>query len=109
MNMVCWLCRSREPDMPFFNEASRIYNQIEVDFLRSCYTHAAIMLEESDRGYSGRDLASLTLLLYDSGLRDQNYITELAARLANKKFIDRRQKSMAANSNLQGTNSSAGG
>ncbi|MFD1793831.1 hypothetical protein ACFSE0_19670 [Ochrobactrum teleogrylli] len=95
--------------MPFFNEASRIYNQIEVDFMRSCYAHAAIMLEESDRGYSARDLASLTLLLYDSGLRDHNYITELVARLANKKFMDRRQKSMAANSNLEGTNSSAGG
>lgn len=46
--------------MPFFNEASRIYNPIEVNFMRSCFSHAAIMLEESDQDYSATDLASLS-------------------------------------------------
>lgn len=85
--------------MPLFHEASRIYSQVEVDFMRSCYTLAAIVLEESDHAYSGRDLASSILLLYDSGLREQNYIVELSARLSHKRFAERHpQNSEGANS-----------
>lgn len=47
--------------MPFFNEASRIYMPAEVDFLRSCFTNAAVLLEQSDRNYSGSELASCIL------------------------------------------------
>ncbi|WP_266031729.1 hypothetical protein [Brucella intermedia] len=68
--------------MPLFNEASRIYHPLEVNFMRSCFSHAAIMLEESDQGYSAADLTSYIIMLYQSGLRDQSYICEIAARLA---------------------------
>ncbi len=88
--------------MPLFHEASRIYSQVEVDFMRSCYTLAAILLEESEHEYSGRDLASSILLFYDSGLRDQNYIVELSARLSHKKYADRHQPNTGvANSNAR--------
>ncbi|MDX4076538.1 hypothetical protein SDB63_23930, partial [Brucella sp. NBRC 113783] len=67
---------------PFFNEASRIYTSVEVDFLRSCFTNSAVILEESDRNYSASELASCVMMLYEHGLRDRNYLCELAARLA---------------------------
>ncbi|MBA8840870.1 hypothetical protein [Ochrobactrum sp. RH2CCR150] len=86
--------------MPLFHEASRIYSQIEVDFMRRCYALASIVLEETNHAYSGRDLASTILLLYDSGLRDYNYIVELSALLSRKKFAGRHpQSSDAASSN----------
>lgn len=72
--------------MPLFNEASRIYNPLEVNFMRSCFSNAAIMLEESDRNYSPSELASGIIMLYESGLRDQSYICELAARLAHQRY-----------------------
>lgn len=75
--------------MPFFNEASRIYNNIEVNFLRSCFNNAAIILEESDRNYSASELSSCIIMLYEHGLRDQSYLCELAARLAHQKFTNR--------------------
>jgi len=75
--------------MPFFNEASRIYTPAEVDFLRSCFTNAAVLLEESDQNYSGSELASCVLMLYRNGLRDQAKLSELAARLAHQKFTVR--------------------
>ncbi|MCH4538718.1 hypothetical protein [Ochrobactrum sp. A-1] len=87
--------------MPLFNEASRIYHPLEVNFMRSCFSHAAIMLEESDQGYSAADLTSYIIMLYQSGLRDQSYICEIAARLAHQRF-ERRHKieqCPAANSN----------
>ena len=86
--------------MPFFNEASRIYTPIEVDFLRSCFTNAAVMLEESDRNYSASELASCVMMLYEHGLRDRTYLSELAARLAHQKFNVRHDMTaMHANSN----------
>ncbi|MBA8853511.1 hypothetical protein FHW20_004493 [Ochrobactrum intermedium] len=72
--------------MPLFNEASRIYHPLEINFMRSCFSHAAIMLEESDQGYSAADLTSYIIMLYQSGLRDQSYICEIAARLAHQRF-----------------------
>ncbi|MFE0235299.1 hypothetical protein ACFW0F_15265 [Brucella anthropi] len=75
--------------MPLFNEASRIYNPIEVNFMRSCFGNAAIMLEESDRNYSPTELASTIIMLYESGLRDQLYICELSARLAHQRYQTR--------------------
>nr|WP_312826005.1 hypothetical protein [Brucella anthropi] len=87
--------------MPLFNEASRIYNPLEVNFMRSCFGNAAIMLEESDRNYSPSELASCIIMLYESGLRDQLYICELAARLAHQRYQTRHdiQRIPAANSN----------
>ncbi|OAE39740.1 hypothetical protein [Brucella intermedia] len=87
--------------MPFFSEASRIYNPIEVNFMRSCFSNAAIMLEESDQDYSAADLASCIIMLYHSGLRDHAYLSELSARLAHQRY-ERRHKieqCPAANSN----------
>ena len=78
--------------MPLFNEASRIYNPLEVNFMRSCSSNAAIMLEESDRTYSPSELASGIIMLYESGLRDQSYICELSARLAHQKYQKRHSK-----------------
>ncbi|MBM7327824.1 hypothetical protein ACS5UA_17750 [Brucella sp. RRSP16] len=72
--------------MPLFNEASRIYHPLEVNFMRSCFSHAAILLEESDQDYSAADLTSYIIMLYQSGLRDQSYICEIAARLARQRF-----------------------
>lgn len=72
--------------MPLFNEASRIYSPSEVAFMRSCFGHAAIMLEESDQGYSRSELASCIILLYESGLRDHGYLCELSARLAHQRY-----------------------
>lgn len=87
--------------MPFFNEASRIYNPIEVNFMRSCFSHAAIMLEESDQDYSATDLASCIIMLYQSGLRDHAYLSELSARLAHQRFERRHaiEPCPAANNN----------
>ncbi|WP_235917017.1 hypothetical protein [Brucella anthropi] len=89
--------------MPLFNEASRIYNPLEVNFMRSCFSNAAIMLEESDRTYSPSELASGIIMLYESGLRDQSYICELAARLAHQKYQKRHSKGVypVANSNAR--------
>ncbi|NNU63187.1 hypothetical protein D8666_21040 [Ochrobactrum soli] len=89
--------------MPFFNEASRVYNTIEVTFLRSCYTNAAIILEESDQNYSAHELASCIILLYERGLRDQSYISELAANLAHLRYSRRHQMDRANSNNLFGT------
>ncbi|PWL16635.1 hypothetical protein DKP76_16425 [Falsochrobactrum shanghaiense] len=75
--------------MPLFNEASRIYSPNEVNFLRSCFSQSAIILEESDRSYSAEELAGCIIRLYESGLRDLNSIAELAARLAHSKFTAR--------------------
>jgi hypothetical protein len=86
--------------MPFFNEASRIYTPVEVDLLRSCFTYAAVILEESDRNYSASELASCVMMLYEHGLRDRNYLCELAARLAHQKYVVRHDMTaMHANSN----------
>lgn len=85
--------------MPFFNEASRIYNPIEVNFMRSCFSNAAIILEESDKNYSPSELASSIIMLYESGLRDQSYICELSARLAHQRYLARRGKLPASNDN----------
>lgn len=89
--------------MPLFNEASRIYHPVEVNFMRSCFSHAAIMLEENDRNYSPSELASGIIMLYESGLRDQLYICELAARLAHQRFQRRHdiEQLPAANSNAR--------
>lgn len=87
--------------MPFFNEASRIYDPIEVNFMRSCFSHAATILEESDHDYSAADLASCIILLYQSGLRDHAYLSELSARLTHQRFERRHEieQCPAANSN----------
>ena len=87
--------------MPLFNEASRIYNPLEVNFMRSCFSNAAIMLEESDQDYVAADLASYIIMLYQSGLRDQSYICEIAARLAHQRFERRHaiEPCPAANNN----------
>ncbi len=84
--------------MPLFNEASRIYSSDEVNFMRSCFSRSAIILEESDRPYSASELAGCIIRLYESGLRDLDYISELAARLTPPRFAPRHQD-FAANSN----------
>lgn len=75
--------------MPLFNEASRIYKPEEVNFMRNCFSNAAIILEESDREYAATDLSSAVIMLYRNGLRDLNYISELASRLAHKRYTER--------------------
>ncbi|HHV68481.1 hypothetical protein F9K88_13825 [Brucella intermedia] len=82
--------------MPLFNEASRIYKPEEVTFMRSCFSHAAIILEESDREYAATDLSTAIIMLYQNGLRDLNYIAELASRLAHKRYQDRHAETPAA-------------
>lgn len=72
--------------MPFFNEASRIYTLEEVKFMRRCYSDVAAVLEERGLEYAAVDLSSTIIMLYESGLRDLGYITELAARLAHQKY-----------------------
>ncbi|NYD84292.1 hypothetical protein [Brucella intermedia] len=87
--------------MPLFNEASRIYHPLEVNFMRSCFSHAAIMLEEKDQSYSAADLASCIFMLYQSGLRDRAYLSVLSARLAHQRFERRHaiEQCPAANNN----------
>ncbi|MCH4543187.1 hypothetical protein DK867_14015 [Ochrobactrum sp. POC9] len=87
--------------MPLFNEASRIYKPEEVNFMRSCFSNAAIILEESDREYAATDLSSAIVMLYQNGLRDLNYIAELASRLAHKRHMERHPDTpVAANVNV---------
>ncbi|KAB0567681.1 hypothetical protein [Brucella pituitosa] len=87
--------------MPLFNEASRIYKPEEVNFMRSCFSNAAIILEESDREYAATDLSSAIIMLYRNGLRDMNYISELASRLAHKRYMERHLGApVAANLNV---------
>jgi hypothetical protein len=78
----------------FYNAASRIYNSIEVNFLRSCFNCAAIILGESYRNYSASELSSCIIMLYEHGLRDQSYLCELAARLAHQKYTNRHSMSV---------------
>lgn len=75
--------------MPLFNEASRIYDSVEVNFMRSCFTHTVIILEESDQNYSATELAAYIMRLYASGLRDHSYLCELAADLAHQRYQTR--------------------
>ncbi len=75
--------------MPLFNGASRIYHPLEVNFMCSCFNHAAVMLEESDQDYSSADLASCIIMLYQSGMRDQSHICLLAARLTHQRRMRR--------------------
>ena len=87
--------------MPLFNEASRIYKPEEVNFMRSCFSNAAIILEESDREYAATDLSSTIIMLYQNGLRDLTYIAELASRLAHKRYMERHPDTpVAANVNV---------
>lgn len=97
--------------MPFFNEAGRIYMPAEVDFLRSCFTNAAVLLEQSDRNYSGSELASCILMLYEHGLRDMSRLSELAARLAHQRYTIRLDlREMRTNSDIaEGTNNPVAG
>ncbi|KAB2788561.1 hypothetical protein F9K97_05635 [Brucella anthropi] len=89
--------------MPFFNEASRIYNPIEVNFMRSCFSNAAIILEESDNNYSASDLASCVIMLYHSGIRDHAYLSELSARLAHQRYQKRHSIDPYIPANTNGT------
>ena len=82
---VAFSVQQKEVEMPFFNEASCIYTPKEVDFLRSCFTTAAIILEESGRPYSPSELAACVIKLYQCGLRERSQMMELAARLAHQK------------------------
>lgn len=84
--------------MPLFNEASRIYSSVEVNFMRSCFAQSTRILEESDRPYSASELAGCIIRLYESGLRNLDYISELAARLAHSRS-DIRHNDFAASSN----------
>lgn len=87
--------------MPLFNEASRIYKPEEVNFMRSCFSNAAIILEESDREYAATDLSSAIIMLYQNRLRDLTYIAELASRLAHKRYMERHPDTpIAANVNV---------
>lgn len=87
--------------MPLFNEASRIYKPEEVNFMRSCFSNAAIILEESDREYAATDLSSAIVMLYQNGLRDLNYIAGLASGLAHKRYMERHPDApVAANVNV---------
>lgn len=87
--------------MPLFNEASRIYKPEEVNFMRSCFSRAADLLEECDREYSATDLSTAIIKLYQSGLRNLNYISDLSSRLAHKRYCDRHSNmSAASNSNI---------
>ncbi|OIS90242.1 hypothetical protein [Brucella cytisi] len=92
--------------MPLFSEASRIYTLEEVNFLRRVHSDAAKLLRTSDREYAEIDLSSTIIMLYESGLRDLGYITELAARLAHQKYQFRHPNDSfpAANSNLEAAN-----
>ncbi|WKT93784.1 hypothetical protein QYR01_20290 [Brucella anthropi] len=92
--------------MPFFNEASRIYTLEEVNFMRRCYSDAATALEERELEYAAVDLSSTIVMLYESGLRDLGYITELAARLAHQKYQFRHPHDSfpAANTNIEVAN-----
>ncbi|MEJ5019361.1 hypothetical protein WH297_06355 [Ochrobactrum vermis] len=92
--------------MPFFNEASRIYTLEEVNFMRRCYSNAAAKLEEGELDYVAVDLSSTIVMLYESGLRDLGYITELAVRLAHQKYQFRHPYDSfpAANSNIEAAN-----
>ena len=89
--------------MPLFNEANRIYDPLEVNFMRSCFSNAAIMLEESDHNYSASDLASCIIMLYESGLRDHGYLCELSARLAHQRYQRRHDMELHPAANNNGT------
>ena len=88
--------------MPLFSEAHRIYHPDEINFMGSCYSKALINLEERARGYCASELASCIILLYESGLRNAAYVSELAASLAHQRYEKRRLDGpyRAANSNI---------
>jgi hypothetical protein len=67
--------------MPLFSISSQIYSPEEVDELRRCFSHAAIMLAEKGRDYDETRLAETILRLHKSGLRDRNQLAELACRM----------------------------
>lgn len=67
--------------MPLFNEASRIFGPDNITLLRRYVSQAADLLEESGSSYSSTYLCSSIVSLYDSIVRDANYIAELGAQL----------------------------
>ncbi len=71
--------------MPLFSITSQIYSPEEVDELRHCFSHAAIMLAEKGRDYDETTLAETIIRLHKSGLRDRNQLAELACRMIEKK------------------------
>jgi len=70
--------------MPLFNQSSKVYAPDELEAMRSCFSVASIMLEESGRDYDEAHLAETIVKLYDGGLRDMEKWAELAARIAEK-------------------------
>jgi len=97
-----FLLYRKETIMPLFNEAHRIYHPDEINFLRSCYSKAAMNLENQGRDYCASELASCIMMLYESGLRNAAYVSEMAARLAYQRSKKRRLDGpyRAANSNI---------
>ncbi len=71
--------------MPLFSIASQIYSPEEVEELRHCFSHAAIMLAEKGRNYDEARLAETIIRLHNSGLRDRNQLAEQACRMIEKK------------------------
>ncbi|WP_449415154.1 hypothetical protein [Ochrobactrum teleogrylli] len=89
--------------MPFFSEGSRIYTIEDVNFMRRIYSDAVVLLDESEREYVGIDLSGTIIMLYESGLRDLGYMSELAAKLTHQKYQFRHPEDHfpAANSNME--------
>jgi hypothetical protein len=77
--------RRREYKMPLFSITSQVYSPEEVEELRHCFSHAAIMLAEKGRDYDETRLAETIIRLHKSGLRDRNQLAELACRMIEKK------------------------
>ncbi|MBA8840865.1 hypothetical protein [Ochrobactrum sp. RH2CCR150] len=73
--------------MPLFNEASRIYGPEEVELMRRCFAQANEKLEQAESKFSASNLASSIVRLYQSGLRDETYIVDLAAGIASARFL----------------------
>lgn len=83
--------------MPFFNETSRIYDPAEIDFMSGCFTSATERLKERGQSCDAYELAASIFTLFDSGLRDEPYIVELAARLAHTKYKKRLRSKFTIN------------
>ncbi|KYB45609.1 hypothetical protein AB664_37235 [Brucella anthropi] len=71
--------------MPLFSITSQVYSPEEVEELRHCFSHAAIMLAEKGRDYDEARLAETIIRLHRSGLRDRDQLAELACRMIEKK------------------------
>ncbi len=67
--------------MPSFISVSNIYGTSEINFMRKCYDLAASELVFFDKYYDVDELTKTVFHLYQSGIREEKYLSTLAIQV----------------------------